>query len=55
MEGFGVDKAFQKLKLLGVSIGKLVHDNDSTTRNNVKKYYPECIELLDLRHCRKLH
>ena len=48
MEGFGVDKCFAKLKELKLNITHLVHDKDATTRNNVKKYYPDCIELLDM-------
>jgi len=53
MESYGVNIIFKRLKDSGLVVKYLVYDNDLSSKNIVKQYYPEMIELLDIGHCRK--
>ncbi len=49
MEGYGVVKIMESLKIKGYKVTKIIHDKDSSTLRNVMDIYEDVEEVLCLR------
>lgn len=53
MEGEGIARICQEIMKDGYKLASIVHDNDASTMAQIKEYFPNCTEKLDVGHAAK--